>query len=149
MGLKENVLKLIEVSYLDFITCFLVSLFIFYNFWSLSFFKVLGIILSLIGFLIWIIGRIHLRKVFQIMPRAKELITTGIYSKIRHPIYIGGFLISVGWVFYTLFTWLNIFTIIYLVLYVIIEFSRISVEEKLLEKRFGKKYKEYIKKTWF
>jgi protein-S-isoprenylcysteine O-methyltransferase Ste14 len=78
-------------------------------------------------------------------PQARRLVTTGLYSKFRHPIYlffgIGclGLLIALGnWLVLALFLAVNSFQI-----------PRIRKEEKVLESAFGESYGRYKAKTWF
>ncbi|UCB45140.1 MAG: isoprenylcysteine carboxylmethyltransferase family protein [Spirochaetota bacterium] len=74
-----------------------------------------------------------------------KLVTTGIYSKIRHPMYIGLVLLHIGLPF--------IFKSFIACLSTILWASLIAIwtrfEEKNLEQRFGKEYIEYKQQTWF
>ena len=38
----------------------------------------------------WIAARLQLGESFSVRPEARHLVTTGIYSKIRHPVYVFG-----------------------------------------------------------
>ena len=72
-----------------------------------------------------------------------ELITSGIRSHIRHPIYAGTILIVIGfWVFRPSLTHLISVLCIFIYLYI-----GIMLEEKRLIKEFGNKYIEYQKKV--
>src|SRR5262249_51231106 len=48
--------------------------------------------LMTVGLIIMVIGLASLGRSFGIMPRARGLITTGLYRWVRHPIYLGAFL---------------------------------------------------------
>ncbi len=76
--------------------------------------------------------------------REKELITDGLYSRIRHPGYLGEIVsfLGVGVVFWHFPASLFI-TIFPLVAFV----YRALVEEKVLLKEFGREYEEYRKRT--
>ena len=72
-----------------------------------------------------------------------EVITDGILSHVRHPLYLGGLLIYVGFIVFT-------FSIISLGLFgiVFIAYNQLaSYEEKDLIKIFGKQYIEYKNKV--
>jgi len=76
---------------------------------------------------------------------ADKLTTTGIYSKIRHPMYIGLVLLHIGFPFIAKSFIACLSTILWA--------GIISVwthfEEKNLERCFGQRYIEYKKQTWF
>lgn len=101
------------------------------------------------GYLIWILGLITLKDAFQIRADAKILIENGIYSKIKHPIYLGGFIIDLGLIIFTYHTFLFWYLIGYTIIGNLIQLFRIKNEEKILLDKFGKKYIMYKKNTWF
>ena len=75
----------------------------------------------------------------------KHLVTTGLFSKIRHPMYDGFILWIFGWAIYhgaviSLFVgFVGIGNILY--------WRRL--EERELESNYGEVYLEYCKRTWF
>ncbi len=73
-----------------------------------------------------------------------RLIKTGIYSKIRHPMYLGFMLWLIG---FPLFMQ-GIVTLASAVVWIVCFIGWQILEEKDLEVKF-KDYKEYKKKTWF
>lgn len=76
--------------------------------------------------------------------RAKYLNTTGIYSTVRHPLYLGNFVIWVGILMYFFNLWLFIITSLIYILY----YERIMFTEELyLLKRFGNRYNIWSNKT--
>jgi len=105
----------------------------------------IGIIIITIGFAIWILAKIEIEKVkVEIVP--DKLITTGIYSKIRHPLYLGVKIMAIGIaLLFQSFTGL-IFILLLLFPY---HFYRIKREDVALAKKFGSKYLDYRKKTLF
>ncbi|KUG04558.1 hypothetical protein ASZ90_018050 [hydrocarbon metagenome] len=72
------------------------------------------------------------------------LVTTGIYTKIRHPIYLGNLLsfIAVPLIFSS---WGGLLIILLTTLPALI--YRIKVEEEFLLQHFGEEYKQYMERT--
>lgn len=75
--------------------------------------------------------------------KESELVTTGIYAKVRHPQYIGMWLITVGF----LIQWPTIITLGMWPILMIV-YYRLSIrEEKELAEKFGKRFYEYKKQV--
>ena len=68
---------------------------------------------------------------------AEELNRTGIYSMLRHPLYLGNYFMWIGVVFFT-FNWY--FIIIVSLLYYIYYERIMFAEERFLERKFGQDY---------
>ncbi|MFX0117543.1 MAG: methyltransferase family protein [Candidatus Hodarchaeota archaeon] len=103
--------------------------------------QILGIVLILIGFIIFLIPAFTIDKYFY----EGKLCTKGIYAYLRHPIYaswisfiVPGFVILRG---STLGVTIPIF------MYVIFR-ALIPVEEKYLIDKFGDEYVEYQSRVW-
>ncbi|MCC6179557.1 MAG: isoprenylcysteine carboxylmethyltransferase family protein [Chloroflexi bacterium] len=75
----------------------------------------------------WYLGR-----AFSLLPQARHLVTTGPYRYVRHPIYLGGLLITVGEV------WLRFspFVVVLNVVFVTAQIVRLRYEEQILERTF-------------
>lgn len=106
----------------------------------------IGFIIGAIGVIFIITGIMTLGEYFTASINPKGLVTHGIYSKIRHPIFIGVILVYFGLEF--------IFQSVYgllLVIFVLIPFYIYSAieEEKMLSKKFKDQYTAYKKKTLF
>lgn len=68
---------------------------------------------------------------------ADALNTTGIYSTVRHPLYVGNYLMWIGIVIYSFNIWFVVLTSLLFWIY----YERIMfAEERFLEKKFGKQY---------
>ncbi len=99
-----------------------------------------GLMLSgtlLAGWSVWTLGRS-----FSLLPQARALVTSGPYRFVRHPIYLGGLLITLGevWLrFSPLVVGLNI-------VFVAAQIVRLRYEEELLGKTFPE-YAEYRRST--
>lgn len=75
---------------------------------------------------------------------AEVLNSTGIYSTVRHPLYLGNYLMWIGIVIYTLnLSFIIIVSLMYWLYYERIMFA----EERFLEKKFGKAYLDWSLKA--
>ncbi len=75
---------------------------------------------------------------------AESLNVTGIYSTIRHPLYLGNYLMWIGIVIFTFNIWFVIAVSLAFWLY----YERIMfAEERFLERKFGDDYLEWSKKV--
>jgi protein-S-isoprenylcysteine O-methyltransferase Ste14 len=107
----------------------------------------LGALILLSGYFVRILASRTLRRQFSHYVTVHEyhqLITNGIYSLIRHPIYLGKLLALLG-MFLVFPSWYGLF---FFVLYSSILVRRISREERLLLKHFGSVYEEYTLKSF-
>jgi protein-S-isoprenylcysteine O-methyltransferase Ste14 len=104
-----------------------------------------GLVLGLIGLAGVIVARYTLGRSFSIVPKATALVTTGIYSRIRNPIYVSGMFFVAGLV---LMMRRPALLAIFLVL-IPMQIIRARREAAVLEANFGDAYREYRKRTWF
>src|SRR6266850_470336 len=85
------------------------------------------------------IARIQLGNSFSLAPQATQLVTRGIYSRIRNPIYLFG-----TFVFSGLFLFLERpLLLLLLVPVLILQVSRARAEARVLEAHFGDQYRQY------
>jgi protein-S-isoprenylcysteine O-methyltransferase Ste14 len=100
-----------------------------------------GVLLVLIGYLIRIMAR-GLKA--ELNPKGDKLITSGIYSLTRNPMYLGVLMIGLG-VNLALFKWW--FFVLFLAAFLAIYLNQMSKEAKALSQRFGEEYKKYTLAT--
>jgi protein-S-isoprenylcysteine O-methyltransferase Ste14 len=100
----------------------------------------LGAILLIFTFFL---ERSGLRTVFGKPQETPHVITSGAFSLVRHPIYLGAILGYAGMICMTLSLASVAIFIVIVAFYVYIS----CYEEKLLTQRFGDEYRDYMKKT--
>ena len=105
----------------------------------------IGMAISLAAFLLWMLARRQLGDSFAVKAEAKKLVTSGLYSKIRNPIYFFG---SVAYTGAFIAAGLYLPLMIFLVMYSY-QLLRIRREEKVLTAAFGEEYLSYKARTWF
>jgi len=104
-----------------------------------------GLILMVAGFVLWTIARFQLGASLTVTAQVKQLVTRGLYSKIRNPIYvfgscaIAGLILALGRP-----VWLLIFVPI-----IPLQIWRAGKEARVLEANFGEEYRAYRAATWF
>jgi protein-S-isoprenylcysteine O-methyltransferase Ste14 len=107
--------------------------------------RVAGVVLAAAGYVLFIIARLQLGKSFSVSPQAKELVTHGLYSRIRNPIYIFVGVMWLGLIVALPLIWLLApFTLL-----VVLQVVRVRREAIVLQNRFGQAYLDYRKQTWF
>lgn len=107
---------------------------------------IFGLILSLIGGIIACWARYQLGKNWSLSVQQKEkheLIRTGLYKKVRHPIYSGLLLLFTG----TAIIVGDYRSIVATVIVFLSFWFKLKKEERLLFETFGEKYKLYKKET--
>ncbi|MFY9673320.1 MAG: isoprenylcysteine carboxylmethyltransferase family protein [Terriglobales bacterium] len=105
----------------------------------------IGLGLAAVGLGGVITARYTLGKSFSVAAKARELVTRGIYSRIRNPIYIFGGIFLTG---VALILW-HPFLIVLLAIMIPVQIMRARKEARVLEEKFGDEYREYRSRTWF
>jgi len=107
--------------------------------------RIAGLAVMFPALILLTVARFQLGNSFSVSPQAKKLITHGIYSRIRNPIYVFGTFVFVG-----LFLFLErpLFLLL-IVPVVILQITRARAESRVLEEHFGDEYRRYKTSTWF
>ena len=105
-------------------------------------FLIFGAILIISGIVFWI-QAVLMSKITQEIEN-NNLVTTGIYAYVRHPIYAAFFYIATGLIFVSQNILLFILPIIF---WVFLTVAMIKTEEKWLIDKYGEDYIDYSKKV--
>jgi protein-S-isoprenylcysteine O-methyltransferase Ste14 len=105
----------------------------------------LALCLSVVCAVLWVVARLELGRSFSVGAQAHELVTTGVYRRIRNPIYVFGtaafLLVLLGLQgFPALVIWAVL---------VPVQVVRSRNEERVLAQAFGAEYAAYRASTWF
>lgn len=117
-----------------------------FTFFPLMFHKTLGLFLSMFGTVVVFKAKCDMAYAFKIHPRPKGegfLVTSGLFSKSRNPIYLGGILMCIGWSV-SMFSLVSF--LLSLILIIVLSY-KIRIEERYLENIFSEEYLAYKNKT--
>ena len=106
--------------------------------------KIAGAAIAIPSFVLLLVARIQLGGAFSIKAKAQKLVTTGLYSRIRNPIYVFSGLFIAGFFLYLRPIWLLLFIVL-----IPVQIARARKEENVLAEKFGEEYQGYKAKTWF
>jgi len=137
---RQNVFSIVQIAVVCVLLWFVFSL---RQPWDWQ--RELGTALFLIGIAGIGAARFQLGRSFAIRPEAHQLVTQGVYSKIRNPIYVFGTILISGFVLviHRPTGWLIVIAVI------VLQTVRAHREARVLEAAFGEAYREYRRKTWF
>jgi protein-S-isoprenylcysteine O-methyltransferase Ste14 len=107
--------------------------------------RIVGLAIAAPALLLLVVARLQLGGAFSIRPKASSLVTTGLYARIRNPIYVFGALFIIGLAILIGFPQL----ILILAVIVPLQVFRSRKEAEVLEAKFGDEYRAYKQKTWF
>lgn len=106
---------------------------------------IVGLAIAVPSFVLFILARIQLGNAFSVKAKATTLVTSGLYSRIRNPIYVLAGLMIVGVIVWVNRPWLFLFFVVLIPM----QLYRSRLEEQVLTEKFGETYLEYKRRTWF
>jgi protein-S-isoprenylcysteine O-methyltransferase Ste14 len=103
-----------------------------------------AVIVAAASYPFWILARLQLGSAFSLQAHADHLVTTGLYSRFRHPVYLFGSIAGVASLMALQVWW---------VLLVALLLSPITIvrairEERVLRAAFGEQYDRWQERTW-
>ena len=107
--------------------------------------RVAGAVIGVPSLALLILARLQLGGSFSLRAKAQALVTHGLYSRIRNPIYVfSGLAVVGGFLFLGLpqYLWLSVVPIPF-------QIYRVRKEEQVLAAKFGDEYRVYKARTWF
>jgi len=107
--------------------------------------RIAGLVLLILSLAFLTVARIQLGKSFSLTPQARQLVSHGLYSRIRNPVYVFGALVLLGLI---LFLDRPYYLLAFLVI-IPLQILRARAEARVLEARFGDAYRQYRARTWF
>lgn len=131
-------------SYFEMSLAFVCLLYIIWH-WQNDIDHVFGSTLAILSFSLWIKARYDLGASYSILPTASHLITNGIYSKIRHPMYLFSTLVLLGIVI----TLEQKVLLVLPVFLLVVQYLRAKREDQILLTRYGNMFTNYKKRTWY
>ena len=106
---------------------------------------VAGVLLAVISFSLVVLARVQLGKSFAVTPKANDLVTHGLYSRLQHPMYVFVDLTVCG-IALAAHRW---YVLLLLVILLPLQTRNARRERNLLQEKFGERYVAYRRATWF
>jgi protein-S-isoprenylcysteine O-methyltransferase Ste14 len=107
--------------------------------------KIAGFVVMLLSGTLLTVARLQLGNSFSVSAQATALVTHGLYSKIRNPVYVFSAILLLG-----LALFLNQLSFLWLLIVLVpVQILRARRESEILEAHFGDAYRQYRSTTWF
>ena len=107
--------------------------------------RIAGAAIALASLVLVMLARIQLGRAFSIRAKATRLVTTGLYARLRNPIYVFGCFFFLGIAMFIPFWPL----LLALIIVIPMQIVRARREAAVLEASFGEEYLRYRRQTWF
>jgi protein-S-isoprenylcysteine O-methyltransferase Ste14 len=140
---KPNFLRFLAIQSLLIFALFYIVIFVLPGQWDAV--RLVGLVLMIVGAGLFFTARLQLGNSFAVRAQARELVTTGLYSKIRNPIYVFSSVMILG----LLISIRKPYWFLVLPILAVVQILRSRRESRVLEAKFGDQYREYRKQTWF
>ena len=111
--------------------------------WTTS--RIAGAFLAVLGYVLAITARAQLGTSFSVRPEARELVTHGLYSRIRNPMYVFVDVMLFGLILILHVYW----WFVILAGFPILQRLQARREARILQEKFGQVYLDYRNQTWF
>jgi len=144
---SEYFIKRYRLEHLVPLVLTILSVYFWVTFLNNDLLKIVGITINIVGLIIWWFAKLTLSENWAAgygKPKIKQLVTHGIYSKIRHPLYWGINLTLTGLTLLYLKVWFIIISLLIIIYF----FHRMYIEDNYLLEKLGKEYQDYKEKTW-
>jgi protein-S-isoprenylcysteine O-methyltransferase Ste14 len=107
--------------------------------------RIAGAVIAMASLSLIAVARIQLGRAFSVRAKATRLVTTGLYARIRNPIYTFGCFFFLGLAMFIPAWWL----LLALIVVIPMQIVRARREAAVLEATFGDEYRHYRQQTWF
>ncbi len=107
--------------------------------------RIAGAAIAFTSLVLILVARFQLGRAFSIRAKATRLVTTGLYARLRNPIYVFGCFFFLGIAMFIPFWWLLLLLLIVIPMQIV----RARREAAVLEATFGEEYRRYRRQTWF
>lgn len=107
--------------------------------------QIAGLFLMVAGFVLWTTARFQLGSSLTVTAQARKLVTRGLYSRLRNPIYVFGSCTIAGLI---LLVGRPLGLLIFAAV-IPLQIWRSRKEAQVLEAKFGEEYRAYRASTWF
>ena len=104
-----------------------------------------GMAFAAISFALVVLSRLQLGKSFALTPKAGDLVTHGLYSRLQHPMYLFVDLTVCG-IALAVHRW---YVLLLLIILLPLQAKNARKERQLLREKFGEQYELYRRATWF
>jgi protein-S-isoprenylcysteine O-methyltransferase Ste14 len=144
---QRYVIKRYQLEHLVPLALTILSVYFWITFLNHDLVRIVGITINIVGLIIWWLAKITLGSNWDAgygSPKIEQLVTRGVYSKIRHPLYWGINLTLIGLVLLYPRVWFSTISLLIIVYF----FYRMRVEDKYLLEKLGEEYRNYKRKTW-
>jgi protein-S-isoprenylcysteine O-methyltransferase Ste14 len=140
---NPNFLRFLAIQGLLVALLFYIAIFVLPGPWDLL--RAAGLGVMIVGAVLFFTARFQLGNSFALRAQARELVTTGLYRRIRNPIYVFGSVMILG----LLIIVRRPYWFLVLAVVAVAQTLRSRQEARVLEAKFGDQYREYRKHTWF
>jgi protein-S-isoprenylcysteine O-methyltransferase Ste14 len=111
----------------------------------LPLYQAVSLAVMAVAFCLFAAARVQLGTSFSVAAKAQHLVTGGVYSKVRNPIYVFGGLLLAALIVYV---GRPVLLLAFVVL-IPMQIVRARKESQVLEQAFGDEYRAYKARTWF